>query len=125
MRRHIDSRLRGPLGAALLAGAIAAAPAAAQAPTPDSIDRNLDATKRHALEARGVSGVTPDAADAADGRYLSGNPTPVIVRITRTQPDSLDWGDVAIGAGGTLGVVLVATGGTLTLARRRGHVRVA
>jgi hypothetical protein len=49
----------------------------------------------------------------------------VIVRITRTQPDSLDWGDVAIGAGGTLGVVLVATGGTLTLARRRGHVRVA
>jgi len=123
MRHHIDSRLRRPLGAALAIGAVAAAPAAAQ--SPDSIDRNREAAEQRAIEQRGFEGVTPDARDAADGRYPGNAPAPVIVRVTRTQPETLDWGDVAIGAGGTLGLVLVAAGGTLTLVRRRGHVRVA
>jgi hypothetical protein len=126
MRQHIDSRLRRPVGAALAIGAIAAAsalPAAAQ--SPDSVDRNQEAARQHALEQRGFDGVTPDARDAADGRFASNSPTPVIVRVTRTQPETVDWGDVAIGAGGTLGLVLVAAGGTLTMARRRTRVRVA
>jgi hypothetical protein len=123
MRHHIDPRLRRPLGAALAIGAIAAPPAAAQ--SPDSVDRNRAAAERHALEQRGFEGVTPDARDAADGRFPSNSPTPVIVRVTRTRPETLDWGDVAIGAGGALGLVLVAAGGTLTIARRRTRLRVA
>ena len=120
MRQHLDSRLRRPLGAALAIGAIAATPVApGLAQSPDSQDRNREAAQRHALEARGPDGVTPDARDAADGRSAPGSPTPVIVRVTRTRPDTVDWGDVAIGAGGTLGLVLVAAGGTLTIARRR------
>jgi hypothetical protein len=126
MRQHIDSRLRRPVGAALAIGAIAAASAApAAAQSPDSVDRNQEAAKQRALEQRGFDGVTPDARDAADGRYASNSPAPVIVRVTRTQPETVDWGDVAIGAGGTLGLVLVAAGGTLTMARRRTRVRVA
>ena len=126
MRQHIDSRLRRPVGAALAVGAIAAAwatPATAQ--SPDSVDRNQEAARQRALEERGFQGVTPDARDAADGRFASDSPTPVIVRVTRTQPETVDWGDVAIGAGGTLGLVLVAAGGTLKMARRRTRVRLA
>ena len=125
MRQHIDSCLRRPVGAALAIGAIAAASAApAAAQSPDSVDRNQEAARQRALEERGFDRVSPDARDAADGRYLSDSPTPVIVRITRTQPETLDWGDVAIGAGGTLGLVLVAAGGTLTMARRHTRLRV-
>jgi hypothetical protein len=120
MRQHNDHRLRRPVGAALAIGAIAAATAApAPAQSPDSVDRNRDAAERHLREARGIDGVSPDARDAADGRSAAGSPTPVIVRVTRTRPETLDWADVAIGAGGTLGLVLVAAGGTLTIARRR------
>src|SRR4051794_8275424 len=129
MRQHIDSRPRRRAGAALAIGAIAAASAApaaaAAAQSPDSVDRNQQAARQRALEDRGFEGVTPDARDAADGRFASNSPTPVIVRITRTEPETVDWGDVAIGAGGTLGLVLVAAGGTLTMARRRARVRVA
>jgi len=46
-------------------------------------------------------------------------PTPVsIVRATDPK-GGFDWGDAGIGAAGTLGLILAATGGTLLLARRR------
>jgi hypothetical protein len=52
-----------------------------------------------------------------DEQYPS--PTPItIMRVT--DPNSgFDWGDAGIGAAGTLGLILAATGGTLLLARRR------
>jgi hypothetical protein len=47
-------------------------------------------------------------------------PAPRIVRIT---PDQSDWGDAGIGAGGTIGLVLIATGAGMVLVRRRGGQR--
>jgi hypothetical protein len=118
MRHPLDSRLRRPLAGAVAICALAATPAGAQ--SPDSVDRNRDAAARQALDARGPDGVTPDARDAADGRFAGQMPAPVIVRVTRTQAEALDWGDVAIGAGGATGLLLVAAGGLLTVRRRTG-----
>jgi hypothetical protein len=48
-------------------------------------------------------------------------PSPAPIAIVRvTDPNSgFQWGDAGIGAAGTLGLILAATGGTLLLARRR------
>jgi hypothetical protein len=48
-------------------------------------------------------------------------PAPIaIVRVTDPH-GGFDWADAGIGAAGTLGLILAATGGTLLLARRRNH----
>ena len=39
--------------------------------------------------------------------------------------DGMDWADAGIGAGGLLGLVLVAAGGTLVIAHRRSAARFA
>lgn len=49
---------------------------------------------------------------------------PTVVR-TITEDSGFDWGDAAIGAGATLGLMLAATGGTLLLAHRRTQSRTA
>jgi hypothetical protein len=48
-------------------------------------------------------------------------PMPAPITLVRvTDPNGgFDWGDAGIGAAGTLGLILAATGGTLLLARRR------
>jgi hypothetical protein len=122
MRNHLSRHIARPLGAAIAIGAIAAAPAGGQ--PPDSVDRNLDAAAQKRAS-RDIDLVTPDARDAADGRLPNDTPAPVIVRITRYEPESLDWGDVAIGAGAATGLTLLTTGAVLTIARRRNRVRLA
>jgi hypothetical protein len=48
-------------------------------------------------------------------------PAPIaIVRVTDPH-GGFDWGAAGIGAAGTLGLILAATGGTLLLARRRNN----
>ena len=50
--------------------------------------------------------------------------SPSVVRISSSDT-GFDWGDAGIGAGGALGLVLGAIGGTLLLAHRRTHSRTA
>ena len=52
-----------------------------------------------------------------DEQYQLPAPT-TIVRVTDPN-GGFHWGDAGIGAAGTLGLILAATGGTLLLARRR------
>jgi hypothetical protein len=54
-----------------------------------------------------------------DEQYQLPAPT-TIVRVTDPNV-GFHWGDAGIGAAGTLGLILAATGGTLLLARRRNH----
>jgi len=54
-----------------------------------------------------------------DEQYPTPAPT-TIVRVTDPK-GGFDWGDAGIGAAGTLGLILAATGGTLLLARHRNN----
>jgi hypothetical protein len=56
---------------------------------------------------------SPDARDVADHRPV------VAARVIDVSSGGFDWGDAAIGAGGTVGIVLVLAGAGLTVTRRR------
>jgi hypothetical protein len=59
---------------------------------------------------------SPDSRDAADGRGTFNAPEVTVLRVTESTPqpsDSLDWGDVATGAGALLGLILLGLGGAL------------
>jgi hypothetical protein len=66
---------------------------------------------------------SPDARDAADGRGTFNSPQVVVVKAQpQTRPaltDGIDWADAGIGAGGLLGMSLLALGGTLLITHRR------
>ncbi|HET6551612.1 MAG TPA: hypothetical protein VFG79_24300 [Solirubrobacter sp.] len=66
---------------------------------------------------------SPDARDAADGRGTFTAPDVTVVSVPRTAPTSsgIDWADVGIGAGGVLGVALLALGGAVAVAVHRGR----
>lgn len=107
--------------AALVAAVVAvAAPAAhAQGPSPDTRDA---ATGWHGGRPyQNLAG--PDARDAAQGRGTFSAPEVTVLKIPQpAAPASgggVDWADVGIGAGGALGVVLLAGGGAALVARRR------
>src|SRR3954447_22715540 len=122
--RHATLHLGRHVGAALAIAAVAAPVATAQ--SPDSVERNREAAaQRDAALHWQLDKVTPDARDVADGRPANAVPAPVIVRVTRHETSPLDWGDVAIGAGGAVGLVLLAGGATMTVTRRRHHARLA
>jgi hypothetical protein len=80
----------------------------------------------------------PDTRDAAEASYLDlRNPdtrdaaesgaSPAVTVFRLPQPDAvdagLDWGDAGIGAGATLGLVLLLGAGTAAIAHRRGASR--
>jgi|SRR5215218_564193 len=134
---------------ALVAGAIAAAPAAASAypAWPDmhastaiaaAEERTQDLRSADARDAafraeqqaqRPAQDLrSPDAVDAAAGRGTFSAPDVVVVKLTDPQAlpigDGLDWGDAGIGAGALFGLGLVALGGTLIVMQRR-HTRPA
>jgi hypothetical protein len=89
--------------AALLGGAVPAGALAAQdLRSPDARDAARQATVQDLR--------SPDARDAA-------------ARIVQVSPGGFDWGDAAIGAGGALGLILVLSGGTFAVARRRAEHR--
>jgi hypothetical protein len=63
---------------------------------------------------------TPDAIDSAQGRGTFNAPEVTVVKVTEPPlATGFDWGDAGIGAGGLLGLVLIALGGMLTITHRR------
>ena len=67
---------------------------------------------------------SPDTRDYADGRGTYNSPEVTVVKLPEPAPapsvgGGLDWGDAGIGAGGLLGLILVALGGTLAVLHRR------
>lgn len=70
---------------------------------------------------------SPDARDAAAGRGSFNSPEVTVVKVPEPSPvtsggGGLDWGDAGIGAGGLLGLILLALGGTLAVMHRRQRV---
>jgi hypothetical protein len=100
-----------------LTGATLAAPAAAQASiAPRDVQPSYTPTVLQDLR-------SPDARDAAAGRGTT-SPQVVVVPARRVAPpaasdSSNGWGDAALGAGGTLALMLAAVGGSVLVARRR------
>jgi hypothetical protein len=109
------SRITRVTGAALVIGAIAAP--AAPAISPDAVDG------WPAAEETAASKVSPDTADMARGHRIGATPVPEIVtvpvEVEVPMSNGVDPSDVAIGAGATMGLMLIAAGGALTVARRR------
>ena len=68
---------------------------------------------------------TPDAKDRGAGRGTFSAPDVTVVKLVDPQPTStgFDWGDAGIGAGGLLGLALIALGGTAAVAHRRHRPR--
>jgi hypothetical protein len=114
--RNTTTRISRHVGLALAVGALAAPAAVAQ--SPDAIDYNAAAAELKQFDAR-----SPDAQDFAAGRNPGDQPVPKIVTVPRivevTNSGGLQWDDVAIGAGGAMGLVLLAAGGVVTVTRRR------
>jgi hypothetical protein len=114
--RH-NQHIKPGLAVTLVLAAITAPTASAQAswvvrPNPDE----------QAAQLARVAATRPDQSTWVvrpnpDEQY----PTPAPVAIVRvTDPTGgFHWGDAGIGAAGTLGLILAATGGTLLIARRR------
>jgi hypothetical protein len=73
----------------------------------------------------------PPATPATCGDVCSGHGygnVDVVALSPRVRPTptaapnaGLDWGDAGVGAGGMLALILIGTGGALTVARRRSH----
>jgi hypothetical protein len=78
--------------------------------------RNADQVAPAAIGSQDMR--SPDAIDATAGRDPS--PEVVYVEVPSAAPaEGLDWADAGIGAGGLLGLGLIAFGGTLVAVRRR------
>jgi hypothetical protein len=78
--------------------------------------RNADQVAPAAIEQQDLR--SPDAIDAGAGR----DPSPDVVYVEVPSPapaEGLDWADAGIGAGGLLGLGLIALGGTLVVVRHR------
>ena len=99
-----------------LSAATLASPALAEPPAHHLSARRQDL--RH-LRAGGVtpglSGVTPDAKDAGEGRSARDVVVPV-VEVTRE--GGFDWTDAAIGGAGAAGIIAIGLGSALGLRRR-------
>ena len=116
MIRHHLSR-SAALGLALAALAAPAAIAQQDLRSPDTRDAARASEERNALRQDLRS---PDTRDFAEGRGTFSVPDVTVVKVPATDApapvaDSLDWGDIAIGAGGALGVMLLAIGGALAV----------
>jgi hypothetical protein len=64
---------------------------------------------------------SPDTRDYAEGRGTFSAPEVTVVKVTDPAPPrtGIDWGDAGIGAGGTLGLILIALGSSLAAVHRR------
>jgi hypothetical protein len=113
MSRHVVVK---PLVVAGVLGACACAVPVASAQqdfrSPDARDASPVSPPIVAADVR-----SPDARDAAANPGLRSYRTPVVVE-TRSS-SGFDWGDAGIGAGGMLGLVAIAAGGTFVVTRRR------
>jgi hypothetical protein len=114
MSRHVVVK---PLAVAGVLSACACAVPAASAQqdlrSPDA--RDASPVSQSPIVAGDVR--SPDARDAAANPRLRSYGTPIVVE-TRSS-SGFDWGDAGIGAGGMLGLVAIAAGGTFVVTRRR------
>jgi hypothetical protein len=64
---------------------------------------------------------SPDTRDLAEGRGTFSAPEVTLVKVTEPAPPGagIDWGDAGIGAGGMLGLTLLALGSGLAFFHRR------
>ena len=89
--------------------------------TPDAADAGTPATTTAGTDLR-----TPDAVDHGLGRGTFSTPDVTVVKVVDPPPTTgFDWGDAGIGAGGLLGLILVALGGTLVVSHRRRRMPLA
>lgn len=67
---------------------------------------------------------SPDARDAAEGRGSFNAPDVTVVKVSEPSSSGggIDWADAGIGAGGLLGLILIALGSTLAITHRRHNV---
>jgi len=66
-----------------------------------------------------VAAKGPYGAIPADGSRVVAARITALSRVITGGPDRFHWADAAIGAGGTLGAILLASAGTLAVTRRR------
>ena len=110
MSRHRISRA---LAAAVAAGAVLALAATAGAAVPARADTGARAGERQDPR------TTPDQRDRAEGRRIVASTPVKVVELRQVPTAGFDVADAAIGAGGMLGVVLLAAGGAKLVVRRR------
>jgi hypothetical protein len=123
---HLTTTERGRTGKAIATGvttALALTAVAAPAAFARPAEPMHTAAADRALAARGPSTPsdlrTPDATDAAAAAASS---SPVkVVRTAQSTSSSFDWGDAAIGAGGTFAAIVLSAGAVMALSRRRQH----
>ena len=90
--------------------------------SPDAVDAGAAATAKSMTDLR-----TPDAVDHGLGRGTFSAPDVTVVKVTEPVSTGFDWGDAGIGAGGLLGLALIALGGMLAISHHRhsGRTRLA
>ncbi|MFL5856388.1 MAG: hypothetical protein ACJ77L_06535 [Solirubrobacteraceae bacterium] len=111
MSRHVIIK---PLAVAgVLSGCAFAVPAA----SAQQDFRSPDARPMSHPPIAAVDVRSPDAKDAAASPTLRSYRTPIVVEMRSSS--GFDWGDAGIGAGGMLGLVAIAAGGTFVVTHRR------
>jgi hypothetical protein len=92
-------------------------PTAGDIRTPDAKDAGQPIT----TTSSGIDVRTPDARDYGDGRGTFSAPEVTVVKVVGPSPagGGFDWADAGIGAGGLLGIALLALGGTLIVTHHR------
>jgi hypothetical protein len=117
-------RLTRSAALGLTLAALAAPTAAAQQDLRSPDARDAARAAELAQDQPGRDLRSPDARDAAEGRGSFNAPEVTVVKVTEPSPSGggIDWGDAGIGAGGLLGLVLLALGSTLAITRRRQSV---
>jgi hypothetical protein len=88
--------------------------------SPDALSAGQPKTTEPVVDMR-----TPDAKDHGEGRGTFSAPDVTVVKVVDPQPTNtgFDWGDAGIGAGGLLGLALIALGGTAAVAHHRHRLR--
>jgi hypothetical protein len=109
--------LRSQAGTSSLAGTTS--PPRQDLRSPDTRDAALSAEARQGQQHQDLR--SPDTRDYATGRGTFSAPEVTVVKVTDPPPPSagIDWGDAGIGAGGMLGLMLIALGSILAVAHRR------
>ena len=110
--------LRSQAGTSSLAGTTSAAPRQ-DLRSADARDAARSADARQGQPHQDLR--SPDTRDQAEGRDTFSAPEVTVVKVTEPAPPSagLDWGDAGIGAGGMLGLTLLALGSILAVVHRR------
>jgi hypothetical protein len=115
------SRLTRSAALGLALAAVAAPTAAAQQDlrSPDARDAARAAEAQQEQPRQDLR--APDTRDAARGVGTFSAPDVIVVKLVEPASPSggLDWGDAGIGAGGLLGLILLATGSALAVMDRR------